>query len=90
MAVSAASLATDDDVMAYTSGDSHTLAVALHRRFGWNLMVVTDSRDPFWVDPSDPANTIPAVVHVYALDGNGDALGYPRQASPRRHPRRHV
>jgi hypothetical protein len=73
MAVSAPSLATDDDVRAYTSGDSHTLAVALHRRFGWKLMVITDSRDPFWVDPGDPSNTIPAVVHVYALDGNGDA-----------------
>ncbi|MBY3155226.1 hypothetical protein HFO56_23165 [Rhizobium laguerreae] len=73
MAVSAPSLATDDDVRAYTSGDSHALAVALHRRFGWKLLVVTDSRDPFWVDPDNPENTIPSVVHVYALDSNNDA-----------------
>lgn len=73
MAVSAPSLASEEDVRVYTSGDSHALAVALHRRFGWSLVVVTDSRDPVWVDPEDPANSIPSVVHVYALDGNGDA-----------------
>lgn len=73
MAVSAPSLATEDDVNAYTSGDSHTLAVALHRRFGWNLLVVTDSRDPVWIDPDNAGNVIPSVVHVYAVDSNGDA-----------------
>lgn len=73
MAVPAPSLATEDDVRAYTSGDSHALAVALHRRFGWHLLVVTDSRDPVWIDPANAENVIPSVVHVYAVDSNGDA-----------------
>ena len=67
------SLAADDDIRAYTAGDSHTLAVALHRRFGWRMMVVTDARDPFWKEPGNGDGDIPSVVHVYAVDGNGDA-----------------
>lgn len=73
MAVLAPSLATEEDIRAYTSGDSHLLAVALHRRFGWSLLVVTDSRDPVWVDPMNDESVIPSVVHVYAVDGSGDA-----------------
>lgn len=73
MAVSASYIATEDDIKVYTSCDSHTLAVALHRRFGWKMLVVTDARDPFWTDPVDDDNVIPAVVHVYALDESGDA-----------------
>lgn len=73
MAVEAPSLASEDEIKAYTSGDSHAFAVALHRRFGWRIMVVTDSRDPYWRNPVNPDDEIPCVVHVYALDGNGDA-----------------
>jgi hypothetical protein len=73
MAVQVPSQADEDDIRAYTSGDSHTLAVALHRRFGWRMLVVTDARDPYWRDPVNPEDEIPCVVHVYALDERGDA-----------------
>ena len=73
MPIKIPSMATEADISAYTSGYSHALAVALHRRFGWKMLVVTDARDPYWVDPEVAENSIPVVVHVYALDGNGDA-----------------
>jgi hypothetical protein len=68
----APSLATEDDVTAYSTADSHLLAVALHRHFGWHILVVTDSIEPFWVDAEEPENNIPAVVHVFAVDDKGD------------------
>jgi len=73
MGVVSPSLASEDDIRTYTSAESHTLAVAFHRRFGWRLLVVTDSHDPVWSDPEDENRSVPSVVHVYAVDGNGDA-----------------
>lgn len=72
MTVDVPSLATETDIRRYTSGESHALAIALHRRFGWKIACVTDSHDHFWTDPANPENVIPTVIHVYAVDEAGD------------------
>jgi hypothetical protein len=72
MELTVESCATDDDIRAYTSGESHVLAVALHRAFGWGMLVITDAPDPYWVDPGNGENQIGAAVHVYAIDDAGD------------------
>lgn len=62
----------------YLRGSCHVLAAALHRKFGWSFLVVTDPGELYWVDPADADNFIPAVVHVYAVDLEGrawDVLG---------------
>lgn len=51
----------------------HVFAVALHRRFGWAIHLVLDQSEPFWTDPRDSDNYIPAVIHVYAVDPQGNA-----------------
>ena len=61
------------DADAYCEGRCHELAVALHRLFGWELLLVTDPNDPYWQDPEDDDNFIPSVVHVYAVDPAGNA-----------------
>jgi hypothetical protein len=71
MEIDTPSEATAEEIDAFTSGDSHLLAVALHRRFGWRFLVVTNARDAFWVDPADPGNVVPEVVHVYAITDDG-------------------
>lgn len=67
------SRADEDDIDQYTTGECHVLAVSLHRRFGWPLLLVLDHGEPYWADPDDPDNTIPSVCHVYALDPQGRA-----------------
>jgi len=57
----------------YSSGLCHVFAIALHRRFGWPFLVVLDREERFWEDPDDPDNWLPAVVHVYAVDPEGQA-----------------
>ena len=62
----------------YLRGSCHVMATALHRAFGWSFLVVTDADELYWVDPTDPDNFIPAVVHVYATTPDGlawDVLG---------------
>lgn len=67
------SRATDDDIEAYTQGQCHVLAVALHRQLGWQIEVVRQENEIWWQDEADPDNYIPAVVHAYAVDGQGQA-----------------
>lgn len=66
------SLATPNEVMQYMEGNCHHLAVALHRHLGWGLDVHLDSSSPYWEDPEDPDNTIATVLHVYAVDPDGN------------------
>lgn len=57
----------------YSHGGCHELAVALHRKLGWDMVVVTQPEEPYWEDEGDPDNSIPCVVHVYAVDPAGNA-----------------
>ena len=57
----------------YLNGQCHTLAVALHRHLGWELVSVLNDDAFFWEDPEDPDNGIPEVIHVYAVDPNHQA-----------------
>lgn len=65
--------ATDSQVAQFADGSCHELAVALHRMFGWSLHVVLDQDERYWEDPADADNFIPAVIHVYAVDGEEQA-----------------
>lgn len=65
--------ATDEDIEQYTSGECHVFAVALHRMLGWQMCAVLDYGEPYWEDPVDPDNFIPAVCHVFAVDPDGRA-----------------
>jgi hypothetical protein len=67
------SCATAEDQMRYMEGDCHLLAVALHRNLGWRMQAQLDQADPFWQDEADPDNFIANVLHVYAMDGKGNA-----------------
>jgi hypothetical protein len=67
------SLAGDDDVDLYTQGHCHHLALALHRQFGWRILLAIDHGEAFWEDPHDADNTLPAVLHVWAVDWSGQA-----------------
>lgn len=72
------STAGQAETFAYTEGRCHAFALALARRLGWGLLVVTDPLNPHWEDEADADNAIPSVTHVYALDGDGmawDVLG---------------
>lgn len=64
---------TDGEKELYLCGSCHVFAAALHRAFGWPFLVMTDPDLAWWTDPTDADNFIPAVVHVYALDPNGEA-----------------
>lgn len=64
------STASSSDIERYSWGECHVFAVALHRRFGWPMKIVTDLAERYWEDPDDPDNYIPSVVHVYAVDEN--------------------
>lgn len=83
MELTVESCATEEDIRAYTAGESHVLAVALHRAFGWSMLVVTDAPDPFWVDPGNGENQVPSVVHVYAVDDTTGDLWDIRGRRPR-------
>lgn len=67
------SQATEDDIDQYTTGECHVFAVALHRRFGWPMMTVLDYGEPYWENPEDSEDFIPAVCHVFAIDPDGHA-----------------
>jgi hypothetical protein len=67
------SQATDDDIEQYTSGECHVFAVALHRMLGWQMCAVLDYGEPYWEDPVDPDNFIPAVCHIFVVDPDGHA-----------------
>lgn len=68
------STADDFEVRHYTLGHCHEMAAALHREFGWRILVVTDDfREPYRVHATDPALSIPRVSHVLAVDGEGMA-----------------
>lgn len=67
------SRATPEQILNYTEGQCHVLAVALHRAFGWSMELALSPEDPFWSDPADSDNYIEGVVHVYALDEQGNA-----------------
>ena len=56
----------------YSTGFCHAFALALHRRLGWTLVLATDPDSPYWKDDEDPDNTIDGVVHVLAMDSNGE------------------
>lgn len=64
---------TPDQISRYSTGECHVFALAMHRRFGWPILVVTNPNEPYWVDPVDDDNSIPSVLHVYALDDAGRA-----------------
>lgn len=69
---------TESDQQLYLEGSCHLFALALHRMHGFGLLVFSDLGEVYWEDPEDPDNTIPAVLHVYAVDGDGvawDVLG---------------
>ena len=57
----------------YTSGSCHELAVALNRNLGWQIALVVLPDAPYWEDESDPGNTLPSVLHAYAVDPDGNA-----------------
>lgn len=59
---------TKDEESQFLYGECHVLAVALHRKYGWPLLVVECYDEPYWEDPEDPDNTLPSIFHVYALD----------------------
>lgn len=65
--------ASDGEVSLYTKGFCHVFALALHRRLGGHLLVITDEAEPYWQDPADADNCIATVVHVYAVDPRGNA-----------------
>lgn len=65
--------ASPDDIELYSEGSCHVFAVALHRNLGWSMEVVRDENETWWQDEADPDNYISSVVHVYALDNNGNA-----------------
>lgn len=67
------SKANDHDIEQYTTGECHVFAVALHRLFGWPMMAVLDYGEPYWENPEDPYDFIPAVCHVFAIDPDGQA-----------------
>lgn len=69
----ARSSATDAELDRWRTGECHVFAVALHRRFGWPIHLVLDADETYWEDPADADNTIPAVVHAFALDREGNA-----------------
>lgn len=72
------SSASESEIAEYSEGLCHAFAIALHREFGWSLLVVTDDNETWWQCEDDPDNFIPAVVHVYAVDHAGmawDILG---------------
>ena len=62
------STATGEDIQFYCHGMCHVFAVALHRRFGWSLLVVLNAEEHYWDDPLDADNFISSVEHVYAVD----------------------
>ena len=57
----------------YTQGLCHVLAVALHRKLGWEIVLALNPEADFWEDPDDPDNGIPEVLHAYAVDPQGRA-----------------
>lgn len=67
------SQATPDEIELYTAGACHHLAVALHRHLGWGLAVVRQENEVYWQDEDDADNFILAVLHVYAIDPEGNA-----------------
>lgn len=67
------SRATEDDLEQYTAGECHVFAVALHRHFGWPMLAVLDYGEPYWENPEDPDDFIPAACHVFAVDPDGQA-----------------
>lgn len=62
------SSATEAEIDEYSTGSCHILAVALHRKLGWNFELRLDNGDPYWVDEEDGDNFLGSVIHVYALD----------------------
>lgn len=72
------SAAGEAEAAPWMEGMCHVLAVALHRAHGWRIHLVLDEGEPYWEDPADADNTIPSVLHAYAVDPDGvawDALG---------------
>jgi hypothetical protein len=67
------STASEDEIFAYTQGLCHVFALALHRTTGWPMMAVLDQDNRWWADEEDEDNFIPSVVHVFCLDGEGNA-----------------
>jgi hypothetical protein len=67
------SSATEAEIEQYRQGECHVFAVALHRAFGWAILVVLDEGEIYWQDPNDADNYIPSVVHAYAVDPAGTA-----------------
>jgi hypothetical protein len=67
------SCATEADVELYTTGCCHVLALAMHREFGWPMVIVSDNHEVYWQDPNDEDAQIPSVAHVYALAPDGKA-----------------
>ena len=63
--------ASEGQIAEYSEGFCHVFAIALHKEFGWSMLVVTDDNEVWWEDEDDPDNFIPAVNHVYAVDANG-------------------
>lgn len=73
------SLAPLDLQETYMEGECHCLAIALHRRLGWELVAITNPDDPYWQDEEDDDNFIASVTHVYAVDPQHrawDVLGW--------------
>ena len=67
------SKATPEEIETYTQGECHILAVALHQHLGWQIEVIRDENEIWWQDESDDDNYISAVIHVYAVDQQGNA-----------------
>lgn len=68
---------SDAEIAYYTRGSCHVLAIALERRFSNGFVLVTDPEETYR-EGDDETDDVPAVLHVYALDGDGvawDALG---------------
>lgn len=76
------SRATPADINEYSNGECHVLALAMHRKLGWPLLVMCEEGRPFWQDPQNPGRAVPVVRHVYALSPDGlawDIRGSMRQ-----------
>ena len=67
------SQATPEECVEYSEGSCHYLALALHQKLGWEMSVQIDQAEHFWEDEADGDNYLPAVLHVYAIDPNGQA-----------------
>jgi len=65
------STATEDELAEFCEGSCHVFALALHRLTGWVMHAVLDLGEPYWIDPEDDDNFIPAVAHVFCVDGEG-------------------